>query len=91
MKKIIEENYSFIKSKFQITNSVYLDIEPMESINLNLNQIIENTNSNIEKICSLEKKSKELFLDNQRLYSLINRTFKQKIFDKIRNFRKVGK
>ena len=91
LKKIIEENYSFIKSKFQITNSVYLDIEPMESINLNLNQIIENTNSNIEKICSLEKKSKELFLDNQRLYSLINRTFKQKIFDRVRNFRKVGK
>lgn len=91
LKKIIEENYSFIKSKFQITNSVYLDIEPMEQMNLDLNQIIENTNSNIEKICSLEKESKKLFLDNQRLYSLINRTFKQKIFDRIRNFRKVGK
>ena len=63
----------------------------MESINLDLNQIIENTNSNIEKICSLEKESKKLFLDNQRLYSLINRTFKQKIFDRIRDFRKVGK
>ena len=91
LKKIIESNYSFIKSKFHITNSVYLDIEPMECMDLDLNQIIENTNSNIEKICSLEKESKELFIDNQRLYSLINRTFKQKIFDRIRNFRKVGK
>ena len=91
LKKIIEKNYSYVKEKLQITNSVYLDIEPMESINLDLNQIIENTNSNIEKICSLEKESKKLFLDNQRLYSLINRTFKQKIFDRIRDFRKVGK
>lgn len=91
LKKIIEKNYSYVKEKLQITNSVYLDIEPMESINLDLNQIIENTNSNIEKICSLEKESKKLFLDNQRLYSLINRTFKQKIFDRVRNFRKVGK
>lgn len=91
LKKIIEKNYSYVKEKLQITNSVYLDIEPMESINLDLNQIIENTNSNIEKICSLEKESKKLFLDNQRLYSLINRTFKQKIFDRITNFRKVGK
>ena len=91
LKKIIEKNYSYVKEKLQITNSVYLDIEPMESINLDLNQIIENTNSNIEKICSLEKESKKLFLDNQRLYSLINRTSKQKIFDRITNFRKVGK
>ena len=63
----------------------------MEPMNLDLNQIIENANSNIEKICSLEKETKKLFLDNQRLYSLINRTFKHKIFDKIRNFRKDGK
>lgn len=91
LKKIIEKNYSYVKEKLQITNSVYLDIEPMEPMNLDLNQIIEITNSNIEKICSLEKESKKLFLDNQRLYSLINRTFKQKIFDRIRNFRKVGK
>ena len=91
LKKIIEKNYSYVKEKLQITNSVYLDIEPMEPMNLDLNQIIENTNSNIEKICSLEKESKKLFLDNQRLYSLINRTFKQKIFDRIRDFRKVGK
>lgn len=91
LKKIIEKNYSYVKENLQITNSVYLEIEPMEPMNLDLNQIIENTNSNIEKICSLEKETKKLFLDNQRLYSLINRTFKHKIFDKIRNFRKDGK
>lgn len=91
LKKIIEKNYSYVKENLQITNSVYLEIEPMEPMNLDLNQIIENTNSNIEKICSLEKETKKLFLDNQRLYSLINRTFKHKIFDKIINFRKDGK
>lgn len=84
LKKIIEKNYSYVKENLQITNSVYLDIEPMEFINIDLNQIIENTNENVEKICSLENESKRLFLDNQRLYSLMDKSSKKKMFDKLK-------
>lgn len=68
---IIEKNYDYVSENLSISKSIYLDIDNFEN-SVNMNNIFFEINEYQKKIASLEKKNKELFLEGQELYKIID-------------------